>query len=874
MLVWFLGRVRRNAAVKRKLVIALVVIAGLLLFTPTIVLHSPLRGRILAGLVPPEVGTLSAKRITAGWLTPISAEEITLFDTDGNRVADIPRLSINRTILGLLGNRRDLGLIRLENPNVYTTVDQRGSSLERLIAAQQSASGDTTASDSGSPIYRLEVVGGALLWRDTNNGETWSAESITAAVDHPANGELRVEATGSVKRAGQGTTPDAWPQPQDQPTGRFELRWATAEQETQIARLVCQQLPLSAVEPWLRRFDGQLQMDGQLSGEISTTLPSSQVAAGNSNGKLQLAGVSLQTTTTLGEPIRLNEAALTWKMNLNGGRLVIDSLSLASDVALLEGRGEIPPYITKEIVAGQFTTLGVVAESNFQADGRLHLARLAEVAPSLLKIREGVELTQGQLQFSATNEPTDGGRRLVASVKSSPISGLAGGQRFSWDAPLDINLSARQLPTGMRFDRVVCQSDFLNVTGSGDSRQLQVAGQVDLDELTRRLEQFVDLSDWRLTGSGKLDMTCQAHADGRFTADGTGTLQNLVVEFQGDTIASEPHLDWQADLTGVAAADALWPQQLNRGQLSLSADRDQLSMQITQPTALQSSMATTRWPLKVVMSGGLESWAQRLRPWVDLSEWQLAGAVDLTAGGDFQAEPLVVTCRESSLEVEHFQATSEGVRIREPRVRWSGDLLWDSASGSLASQDGELLSSTFAASLRDWFWTVDARQAQQVGGLAAVRLDLARLAAIFQQGEQPEGMSPRGEVSGNVKLAAQQGEVVAAIDLMGLNVKVESDSPALPGQTPVRKAVWQEPQLRLVGTVGYTPETDRLSFDGLQTQSNTLAIAASGSIEQLTSAGRVNLAGTADYDLASFLADDCGVHWSRLHHCRPRAGPV
>ncbi len=105
-------------------------------------------------------------------------------------------------------------------------------------------------------------------------------------------------------------------------------------------------------------------------------------------------------------------------------------------------------------------------------------------------------------------------------------------------------------------------------------------------------------------------------------------------------------------------------------------------------------------------------------------------------------------------------------------------------------------------------------------------------------------------MSGQVKLAAQAGQVVAAVDVSGTNIQLQTQQPVLPGAAPAMKTVWQEPTLRVVGTVSYSPERDALSFDGLQTQSSTLALAASGGIDRLQSDRLVNIAGTLDYDLA------------------------
>lgn len=847
----------RGGAVKRKLVVLLVALLALVIFAPTIVLHTPLRQQVLSRLVPTEVGSVTAESITAGWLTPISATGIVLYDDAGNRLADIQRLSLTKSIAGLMGDSRALGTIRLESPVVYALVRSDGSNIEDAIARANGASqqrDEQLAVASGGPTYRLEIVGGTLLSRDAATGETWSAESIEAAVDHPAGGLLRVDAKGMVQRA-PGDGPLALGAGDATPTGRFELRWGGDEAgKVEGARLVCQTLPLAAFEPWLKRSDRQLQIAGSLTGEFDLAYPTAKYdsLSGDTSGRISLSGFALNTSAIEGKPFTLDQTNLAWKGVASGGKVSIENLSLGSDVAMFDLRGTLDERAVRAVAAGEVEPLALTTAGDLEAEGKLHLARLAKRLPTLLKIRPGTTITSGQMQFEAKSVPQGGGNQLTASLRTTPLTGLANGRQIKWDAPLDIQLVARRTGTDLRFDRLSCQSEFLQFAGSGDARRMELEGSVDLDELTSRLDQFVDLTDWQLAGRGNLKVTCSRDKAGQFAARGGGSLTDFVIAYRSDPLASEPKLDWSANFAGAAPPDSLWPNRLVEGKVTLDAAGDQLSVELTQPTVVQSTWQATDWPLIVSTGGQLATWATRLRPWIDLSAWDVAGGLDLDARGRFRVVPLQVNIAESAIDVTALKAATDQLKIDEPRVKWSGDITWDGSSGTLMSQSGQLVSSTVAASFRDWFWTADPQQTHRVGGLAAVRMNLGRLSRIqLDQANKPDAMRPIGELSGNVKLAAQGGQVMAAVDLAGKNFRLEKTAPALPGQRPLMQTIWQEPNLRLVGTVSYLPEADRLNFDGLQTQAATLALAASGRIDAVSTAPHVDLAGTVDYDLAS-----------------------
>jgi len=852
----------RGGAAKRRLVVLLVVVLALGIFAPTLVLHSPLRQSLLTRLVPAEVGSVSAKSITAGWFTPVSATGVSLFDHQGNRLADIQRVSLTKSITGLLGDSQNLGTIRIEQPVVYALARPDGSNIEDTLAlATQSQTeppeGQLAVATSG-PNYQLEVVGGTVLSRDAATGETWAAESIEAVVAHPSDGPLRVDAKGLVRLVPADNAAPMMPQQQAKTDGRFEVRWGANDTgKAQGVRLVCQTLPLAACEPWLKRADPQLQLTGTLSGELNLAYPTAKYdsLSGDSSGRVSLTGFGVNATALSGKPFTLEQTNLAWKGVASGGQVSIENLSLASDVAMFDVRGTLDERAVRAVAAGQVEPLALTTAGDIEAEGKLHLARLAERLPTLLQIRQGTTITAGQMQFEAKSVPQGGGHQLTASLRTTPLTGVADGRQITWDAPLDINLVARRTGADLRFDRLTCQSEFLQFTGSGDARRMELEGNVNLDELTSRLDQFVDLTDWQLAGRGELKATCSRDQTGQLAANGAGSLSDFVIAYRGDQLASEPKLNWSANFAGAAPQGTLWPNQLTRGEVTLTAAGDKLRLELTQPTLVQASWQTTDWPLLVATDGKLETWATRLRPWADFSEWQLRGLLDLDARGRFRAAPLQLNIAESGLDITRLQAATNDLQIDEPRVKWTGDITWDGATGTLTSGGGQLVSSTLAASFRDWFWTADPQQTHRVGGLAAVRMNLGRIAQMQLKpsptGQPSQSLQPIGEVSGNVKLAAQGGQVVAAIDLTGTNIRLEKPAPVLPGQPPAMQTVWQEPNLRLVGTVSYLPQVDQLKFDGLQTQAATIALAASGSIHQVSTTPEVDLAGTIDYDLAS-----------------------
>src|SRR5690606_27055364 len=156
--------------------------------------------RVLRKLVPPSVGSVSAEKITVGWFTGIAATNIVIVDAAGERLVEAERLTLSRSLSGLLADRRNLGTIRLERPVVYATVRGDGSNLEDVLAALDEESKKRPEEDpsQSSPVYQLQIVDGRLLSRHASTGEIWEASAINATVDHPGKGRLGLVAGGEI----------------------------------------------------------------------------------------------------------------------------------------------------------------------------------------------------------------------------------------------------------------------------------------------------------------------------------------------------------------------------------------------------------------------------------------------------------------------------------------------------------------------------------------------------------------------------------------------------------------------------------------------------------------------------------------------------
>jgi hypothetical protein len=293
---------------------------------------------------------------------------------------------------------------------------------------------------------------------------------------------------------------------------------------------------------------------------------------------------------------------------------------------------------------------------------------------------------------------------------------------------------------------------------------------------------------------------------------------------------------------------------VEQARLRIVAQGDELDAQLVGPVTVSKEAAiATAWPLTVRAQGGLARWLARVRPWLDAGDWQVDGqgnvAASLRVAGD------VVAASDVKVSITNLVAQNPEWSIKEPRVEAGGDVMVDSATGSVAAKSLQLVTSSVAAAAQDVSAGRTAAGNVSAKGSIAFRGDLARLAAWRNAGamNNSDGTAyhPAGQVTGNIVLSQQNDIVRAEVSANGESLslsRMTAGQVGPGGQRP--EVVWQEPAVTLRGLAEHHLASDRLAIEQLQIQSNTLAATVNGQIDRLSTAAETNLNGTLNYDLA------------------------
>jgi hypothetical protein len=546
--------------------------------------------------------------------------------------------------------------------------------------------------------------------------------------------------------------------------------------------------------------------------------------------------------------------------------------------------------------AGRFTLSLKPADDgkqllNFQAEG----VALAIAEPWLRRFETGAELSgtlsgQAKAQWSATNAtiPTD----LTTSAEFDIARLDATSRTIGPDRARlsQVRLLVRQTPeaaglklnTELRTDVADCvlwghldsaalARSLSTVTTASDQPaqdSLELHGSIDIAKVAAMLPRTLSIRPDTRIDSGTIELTgsLKPSASGQVVTAAMSATQ-LSGTSAGKIIRWDQPLNAKLNLhrtNGVVALDSLHCDSKflrveatgNLQQLTANAEFDlnALSEQLSQFVNLGSvqlagsgsAQITLQQPSTGKYAGKVSSSFRQLR--VATGPWRIEGTSDLTA--DVSLAGTNYESSNTKLIINDLRAASPAWNINEPRVEFSGDARFDSATGEFAANSAKLVSSTVALATQGIHYGGAQQGAGRFTGSAAFRTDLARLASWRSAASQAAQYRPSGEFTGNVRFVQQAGRITGEISATGQKLALASLNLKNVLSTPGYETIWQEPQLTIRGNTNYDSAADVLNFEQFQIQSNTVQANASGQIQKLSTVAECNLNGTLNYDLS------------------------
>ncbi len=790
---------------------------------PAIIAHTSLRNWMLQTALDPQ-GTVTAGSASLGWFSPVLAENIDVRDRDGHEVVSIGSFRTEKTLLSLLLDVDQMGRIHVGTPSVNVVAYEHDTNLERVFAS-------LLGSDEESSVTaQVNVTEGTLLYKDTIDKRQYQINQLTAdcALGDAAEG-LSLAAEGELTGHGQ-------------PGGfKIELR-ATPSKTTGAAlangKVRCQTtaLPLELLDPWLRRVVDEARISGEMSSELDGAW-GDLAADGEATlqGVVRLAQVNFTAKALAADAIRLERVELPCRIRQQGDVVQIDELAIQCELGqiALSGSAKTSDFSAENVTAA-------LAREKLQLEGNLDLARLAAMLPKTLMLREGTQITAGQIELMASANPLQSGTSWTGLVETRQLAGTANGRPITWDQPLALQFALHESANGITIDRAVCTSSFLQASAAGSLDNLSATAQFDLERLLAELRQFSDLNNVQLAGQGRAKLNVKRVGESGFAADADFQARG----FQWITANAQPWIEENltAKLTAAGQLAEQSFKQIDSAKLTIDAGGDLLEAKLRSAI---TDVTNGPWPLDCSWRGQLAAWPARLATF-GITGWNLAGAGALQASLD--ASPSIIGVQNAQAQFNQLQVQGGGLFINEPTVTSTLAGQYDVQQGRAELASATMVAGTATAVVNQAVLHATGEGWNLNGGTAHVEGDLAQFARWYQDPGIPAAWNVSGRLVGDAQLkhadGTTSGQINAAVDRLQI---VDAGPPAKPGAPP---ASWQEPRITLAARGNYRHSGEQLQLDALEIASNALRVAASGAIAMATAGGDVNLQGTTSYDWA------------------------
>ncbi|HTN73997.1 MAG TPA: hypothetical protein VL096_02075 [Pirellulaceae bacterium] len=808
-------------------------LASLVWFAPSIVALTPLKEAIVDGAVPELHGQLRVGSVSVGWFSPVVAYNVVWRDLNGELIAEVPVLRVERSLTQLLGGASDLGTIRLQQPKLHLVLRDDGSNAEDALAALL----NKPATNSAPIKLQLEVEDATAEIVDSTTQLTWRIQPLQLSLTLPGGAAAPVQGklSGSVLDAAYAAHP-------------FDLAYdwqATGGKAT----LRTDQLPLACLRPALRRVVSQADLSGIATCDVTFThnadfsqqqLQATQVAARD---------LLLAAPQWLGnETLRCREFTANGQIDRAPEGLKLTDVRITSDFAQLQADGQLDP-----LALSSPSLLTALRTDDYQLRGQLDLAKLAAMFPQTLRVREGTEITSGLIDLELVSQSQGKKHRWDGQIKTSRLTALQNGREIVWDQPVTITLAAQQAAAGPVIERLSCEASFLKLQARGTLEQGELTATGDLAQLQAEANRFLALDDVRLAGQLGAELDWKKTGEQDFQAEGQAQIKNFVLETPARQPWQEPELT--IDLAAIGIANASGLQRLDRADLRFTAGDDQLLLALLEPVATPAT--NTVWPIGIVLRGGLDRWLPRVQGYLPVQDWQATGqlAVDIS----FVSAPEELRLRSAKVDVVNLKARGAGLTIDEPELRFAADGVWNYTERRFTS-DSVTLASGALALRGEKLIIVPTATAFAIAGEIGYRGDLPKLTAWWQDPRTPATRAWQGEATGRILFSHQDNITVA-------KCTSEFDKVALLELTQPRGAtvgmpvgyvaeskwetVWKDPKLTFSGQGEFDHSRDQVKISSLDVVSNLLRIVARGQVVALSTAPTIDLSGEIAYDLAN-----------------------
>ena len=824
---------------RRLFMLLVIVLAATVWFAPLVVSQTELKQQVPRLLFPKYPGKIEVGAASLDWLRPVVVHDLKAADAQGQPFLLVKQFTTDQPLWKLVTNPMQLGRLILIDAEVTVDFRDDGSNVEDIIQAMNSG-----PAGSRAPDFELEVVDATIRMSHKNAAQSSALQPVSLVTQLRQGTVEELELTiGRIP-----STDEASLEP---PTDWMAFRYGGQPTQDGVAslpgakhlRLKAEAWKMDKLLPALSRFQPGATLSGTLDADARSQVDLAGAADWTQrnwswDGRVTVKSLQL-AAPNLPDRIELELTSIAGRLSAQQGRLSMQQAQLKTEIGELTATGDI---MLAGLAASPWNAIrSVLGEQDYTIHGHLDLQKLAALMPATLRIREGTEITAGRVDIDLKSELQGADRQWIADATVDDLAARHEGAPIMWQEPLKAAMRAHQADGQITVDQVTCQSDFFKLSGQGTLTDAKFNASGDLTRLEENLQRFVDLGVERLAGTIKAQGEIHRQQDDQVTLASVIQLDNFHWNITKDIVWQEPRLTLNVHAAATADSDSRL-KQIESAELKLNSGQDSLLSTLQAPVDLNAKSAA--WPMTAVLEGDLRTWQNRLRPFINLQGWQLAGITRLDATLNGSPDEMQVQLKGN---VTNLEARGPEWWIKEPQVKLETAGTWTAKTSEWTAPQTTLTATAISCQINDLQIDLNEGMLERLTGAASYRGDLDKLSRWKNQALALPSYHLIGTFEGRTHLVEQDGVITAEMQTT-VQKFVFADLETLPSQQLHWVALWREPELQLTGQGAYNTIKDQLRLDSATVQADGLSISASGSMAQLATAQQIDLKGDLSCD--------------------------
>ena len=512
-----------------KLALALIVvlIVLVLFLVPAFVSSEKGRQIILAKINNSIDGQTNFADLSMGWFRGIKVTDVGFNDSAGQITVQVRQIAAKPHYGSILTGNLSFGEMIIEEPKVEINLrDQRAKKAESF---RPEPSAGKRAQPVVLPIKKIDlVINDGNLKVTGPKAKTVELSRINSKVNlQPPGQQTNLDLNMVVVDGGKAS--------EIQVVGRItpkqQTGW-TLEGTSGNLTVEVDDLDLESLGPIFALAGIEVQAKGLIGGRIESEIKDGRFE--NLSGDIKGKNLDITSAELKGDRLRTSRLDVSVRLNREKETINIDDLQIRSDWAFATASGVVPTTFKS---FGDFFQ----ADSNYNLKGSFNcnLAAILSQMPKTLGLKEGTQITSGQLNGNVETSTRAGQRQIQAQGTLTGLEGTVKGKKIALSEPIMAEAQISSDKAGINFDKLDVSAPFAKINCTGTSELLKYNADVDLAKLQSELGQFINIGQYRM--AGELLEKGQISIKGKkVTTSGTSVVKNLRFSSKEGVTASEP----------------------------------------------------------------------------------------------------------------------------------------------------------------------------------------------------------------------------------------------------------------------------------------------------------------------------------------------